>query len=531
MVNGRMLKLPYLLNSLRLHYSQGMDVLSSLFDNLDEALIILDSGGTILLFNEVALKLSKTLLLKPLNEGSNIADLTDIKTSLFIRELILEIQQKKVPERYFTEATNTDGVTLSLEFNLIPVINDEGLETHIHVLVRDHTSQNVFEKKLVIQSRYITNLIEKANAIIISIDTRGYITAWNEHSVKTSGFAKDEVYAQKFVEVLLQDLNHDQFDLILQDGLNRIETDNRELPIRTKNGNLITLLLSCTPRISSLNEVIGLSLVGQDITELAEYRLDLEKKVEKRTRELHLALDKEKELVEMKSKFVSMASHEFRTPLSTISLASGFIKKFRERMTPEEINRKLMSVETQVTHMTTLLDDILTIGKGEAGKIEVNWITVPVRFFFENLVQQVVESTRKTHHVNLKINCAFEHFQTDEGLIRNIAINLLNNAIKFSPQQDKVDLTITATTTKMVISVRDYGIGIPPDDVAKLFQPFYRASNVTAISGTGLGLSILKKAVNLLGGEIKVNSFAGRGTEFLITLPIKNEKEKENSYR
>ena len=486
MENGQTLKLPYLLKGLRLHYGESMDVLSSLFDNLDEALVILDSEGKILLFNEVALKLSKTILLEPIKEGNNIADLTDIKTSLFIREIIQEIQQKKTPERYFTEATNTNGVRLSLEFNLIPVINDEGVETHIHVLVRDHTSQKVFEKKLVTQSRYITSLIEKANAIIIGLDTRGYITAWNEHCVKTLGFEKEEVYAQKFKNVLLQNLDHEKFDLILQNGLDQIVALNQELPIRTHNGKLITLLLSCTSRISSLGEVIGLSLVGHDITELTEYRIDLEKKVEDRTHELNEALQKEKELVEMKSKFVSMASHEFRTPLSTISLASGFIKKFKEKMTPEEINRKLVSVETQVTHMTTLLDDILTIGKGEAGKIEVRWITVPVRFFFENLVQQVVESTRGSHRVNLKINCAFDHFQTDEGLIRNIVINLLNNAIKFSPQHDEVELTITASRTKMVMSVRDYGIGIPPNDVAKLFQPFYRASNASAISGTGL---------------------------------------------
>jgi len=522
-----MLKFPYLTeNPEAVLLGEPMDVLSSLFDNLDEALIILDSGGKVLLFNEVALNLSKTLLLKPLTENSNIADLTDIKTSLFVRELISEIKQKKVPERHFTEATNANGTLLSLEFNLIPVINDEGVETHIHVLIRDHTSQKVFEKKLVTQSRYITNLIEKANAIIVGLDTRGYITAWNEHSAKTMGFEKDEVYAQKFKNVLLQNSDYEKFDLILQNGLNQVSTINQELPVRTRDGSLITLLLSCTSRLSSLGEVIGLSLVGHDITELIEHRINLEKKVEERTHELHQALDKERELVEMKSRFVSIASHEFRTPLSTISLASGFIKKFRERMTPEDINRKLVSVETQVTHMTTLLDDILTIGKGEAGKIKVNWITLPVRLLFENLVQEVAESTGRSHRIKLKMNCAVGHFKTDEGLIRNVMINLLNNAIKFSPSQHEIELTITSTRAKMVISVRDYGIGIPTSDVAKLFQPFYRASNVTAIPGTGLGLSILKKAVNLLGGEIKVNSFVGQGTEFLVTLPIQNEDEK-----
>jgi signal transduction histidine kinase len=333
------------------------------------------------------------------------------------------------------------------------------------------------------------------------------------------------VYGQKFTCILLADVAPENFDQILVNGLNGEMQGTYELPIRVKNGSLIMVLLSSTPRLSVTGDVIGLTLVGQDVTELIEYRTDLEKKVEKRTHELHLALQKEKELVEMKSRFVSIASHEFRTPLSTVSLASGFIKKFRNRMSPEEIDKKLVSIETEVSHMASLLADILTIGKGEAGKIEVNWKSIPVGFFFKNLAQQVVESTQKSHRVNLKLHCPFECFQTDEGLIRNIVINLLNNAIKFSPHQDEIELTVTGSQAEIIIRVRDFGIGIPPEDASKLFEPFYRATNVAAISGTGLGLSIVKKAVDLLGGEVKVPRVLGPGTEFLVTLPIKNGKE------
>src|SRR5437763_251790 len=131
-----------------------------------------------------------------------------------------------------------------------------------------------------------------------------------------------------------------------------------------------------------------------------------------------------------------------------LSISSGvirFIKKFRNRMTPEEIDKKLVNIETEVSHMISLLADILTIGKGEAGKIEVNWKSVPVSSFFENLAQQVIESTQKSHRINLRLNYPFECFQTDEGLIRNIAINLLNNAIKFSPHQDEIELNVTGS--------------------------------------------------------------------------------------
>ena len=223
--------------------------------------------------------------------------------------------------------------------------------------------------------------------------------------------------------------------------------------------------------------------------------------------------------MEMKSKFVSIASHEFRTPLSTISLASGFVKKFKNKMTGEDLDKKLVTIETQVKHMSSLLDDILTIGKADAGKIEVNWVSLPVRTFFENLALEVVESARRSHRINMKIDYSAENFRTDEGLIRNVVINLLNNAIKFSQKSDEVDFEITGNDSRLIISVRDHGIGIPTEDVEKLFQPFYRGGNVATISGTGLGLSIVKKAIDLLGGDITMKSELGKGAEFTITLP------------
>ena len=244
--------------------------------------------------------------------------------------------------------------------------------------------------------------------------------------------------------------------------------------------------------------------------------------MEERTRELNLALKKEKELVEMKSKFVSIASHEFRTPLSSISLASGFIRKYKLRMTPDELDKKLQNIETQVDHMAYLLDDVLTIGKSEAGKIKVNRSTVNIRKLFESLVEDATQSTHGSHRIKVEINCTMDSFPGDEKLMRSIIINLLTNAIKFSPGRDEVELTVSCYENEMFILVRDFGMGIPPEDMDKLFESFYRGGNVTAISGTGLGLSIVKKAVDLLGGEVKVTSNLGEGTEFTVRIPLKH---------
>lgn len=265
----------------------------------------------------------------------------------------------------------------------------------------------------------------------------------------------------------------------------------------------------------------ALRMIGamQDTTELTEYRVGLEKKVEERTRELNAALQKEKDLVTMQKRFVSMASHEFRTPLSTIVLAAGFIKKYRNKLTAEEINKKLESVERQVNHMTYLLDDVLTIGKGEAGTIKVKLGTLQVKELVETLVADVTNSQGKSHKVNLRLKLDKATIQSDEGLIRNILINLLSNAIKYSPQAKQVNLFVTLEQD-LEIRVQDFGLGIAPNDIERLFEPFFRGGNISAISGTGLGLSIVKKAIDLLGGTIKVSSKLGEGTEFLVKLPL-----------
>lgn len=257
----------------------------------------------------------------------------------------------------------------------------------------------------------------------------------------------------------------------------------------------------------------------QDITEVTEYRLSLEKKVEDRTRELNQALRKEQEAVETQKRFVSMASHEFRTPLSTILLSSGYMKKFFTKMSKADIEQKILTIEKQVNHMTVLLEDVLTVGKGEAGKIQVSLQEINVEHFLKTVSQEVIGSRGKGYRIDMKLNLGQRLFNTDEGLMRNIVINLLTNAIKFSPDSKTIELTASLEKAGLRLSVKDFGMGISPDDQKRLFEPFYRGTNIQTISGTGLGLSIVKKAVDLLKGDIEVSSNSGAGTEFIVTLP------------
>jgi signal transduction histidine kinase len=257
----------------------------------------------------------------------------------------------------------------------------------------------------------------------------------------------------------------------------------------------------------------------QDITEVIQYRTGLERMVQERTAELNDALKKEKQLVVMKNQFVSIASHEFRTPLSTISLATGFIRRYRNKLTTAAINKKLQNIEKQVDNMTYLLDDVLTIGKADAGKLELHLTSLKFDII-KTIAQEILESKGVKHKLQFSKHCQTKSFISDEKFTRNIITNLITNAIKFSPGEKVVRLDVTSDNKNLVIKVNDSGIGIPPEDVGNLYTSFYRGSNVTDIEGTGLGLSIVKKSIDLLKGSISVRSRVGKGTEFKVTLPL-----------
>lgn len=258
----------------------------------------------------------------------------------------------------------------------------------------------------------------------------------------------------------------------------------------------------------------------QDVHELTEYRMSLEHKVSERTRELQRALEKEKELAELKSRFVAIASHEFRTPLSTIQFASDFLSLHRRGISEAEIDKKLKSISNQVDHMMSLLDDVLTVGRGESGKIAVSKSSVNVKSFVLDLVANVKVAAKSQHIVRTHFDLGVETCDTDEKLLFNIFSNLLSNAIKFSPGEREVFLYCKTSEDFLLVEICDNGIGIKADEADLIFQPFNRGSNAGAIAGTGLGLTIVKTATSLLGGSLSVRTGEKFKTIFEVKIPL-----------
>ncbi|MBA4056252.1 MAG: PAS domain-containing sensor histidine kinase, partial [Marivirga sp.] len=422
----------------------------------------------------------------------------------------------------FTEEVvyySKNGHKYWMRLDISPVIGVDDQLNHFITIQTDISSQKEFESQITNIARDLSNLIENANVPILGIDRNGYINEWNRNAAELTEYSKNDVLEKKLI-TLVELTVEDDLREIINKVLMGESTRNYQLPFVNKSGSRLILLVSISPRLDVNKNIHGAICVGQDITELIHYREGLERMVEERTSELNEALQKEKELVELKSKFVSIASHEFRTPLSTISLITGLLHKHREKITTDDYHTKLDTVEKQVKHMTFLLDDILIIGKADAGKILTSYTSVSIEQFF-TLTAREVEQNAPKFKIKLLLKCTVKEFQADEKLLRNILTNLLTNAIKFSTYIHTVYLNVTNTADYLKFEVEDRGMGISEEDMPNLFTAFHRGGNVGTIQGTGLGLSIVKKAVELLKGEIKVNSKVGKGTTITILLPLK----------
>lgn len=236
------------------------------------------------------------------------------------------------------------------------------------------------------------------------------------------------------------------------------------------------------------------------------------------------ALEKVKELSELKSRFIFMVSHEFRTPLTSIFTASELLEHYRHKWPPEKILQYLKQIQESVQRMNGLLEDILLIGAGEVGKLKLQPTELDIVEFCQHLIEEARLSRQNRHVFNFTHDAQTQRVVIDAKLLRHILSNLLSNAIKYSPEKKPVDLNLWVDRTQMTFQVLDYGIGIPPEDQKYLFDLFHRATNVGTIGGTGIGLSIVRKSVDALGGNISFESSVNAGSKFTVSIPINQVK-------
>jgi PAS domain S-box-containing protein len=237
--------------------------------------------------------------------------------------------------------------------------------------------------------------------------------------------------------------------------------------------------------------------------------------------QLQEANQKIQEHSDLKNRFISMASHEFRTPLANITFSAAFLRRNLNKLEPGKITAKLNSIETWVAHMVALLDDVLTIGKADAVQMEVKDNPVELHPFLTGIIEEVQTACNDSHTICMEMEEDVPSvISTDIRFLRNIFINLLNNAVKYSTNGRTVVLRVFGTESDIHFDVIDQGMGIHKEDIEKVFEPFYRTAGTNTIQGTGLGLSIVKRAVDLLNATISIQSEVGKGSTFTVTLPL-----------
>lgn len=483
-------------------YRENLDII---FKNTNDHFVLIEASGKIVFFNsKFSDFIFKTLGFRP-EPGMSYIDLFPRHQKAFAADLFT----RALAGESISSEVNVPDTDEYFEIRYIPV-NQDGTITHVSFSAIDMTQRKKQEALITQYKQNLSIIFENSTDYFLLLDRSETVVLFNHRYMECvrDRIGIDPQEGMNFSEVIIPEWK-EQAQLMVRKALAG-ESRTSELTHDTKNnGQYFTARYMPVTQNGTVTHVC---YIITDITEKV--------KAKEHAEQLAAALEKERELVEMKSRFVSNASHEFRTPLSTILIAAGFVKKFKHQMQPEEVDRKLNSVEVQVRHMTSLLDDILTLGKSESGKLKVNLTLLEIRPLFDTIIRDLTAINGTSIRINTTYNCSQNSVLSDEGLMRNIVINLLTNAIKFSGGSEVVDVNIVCTEDTLHLTIQDYGLGIPQEDMSKLFEPFFRAENAAVVRGTGLGLSIVKRAVELLQGEIDVHSEIGKGTSFTVLLPI-----------
>ncbi len=391
-------------------------------------------------------------------------------------------------------------------------------------------------------------LFESAGEGLILSDERGTLLVMNPRIQEMFGYENDELIGKK-VEVLIpesrRDQHIDQRNGYVAHPKKRPMGKGIDLSGRRKDGSVFPIEISLNYFYSG-GEMVVMGLIT-DVTErkriekkFQQLNIDLEQRVDDRTQmlagaikeleysnqslekaeeDLRRALETEKELSELKSRFVSTASHEFRTPLATILSSVSLIAKYNKPEDEEKRAKHIERIKSSVDNLRDILNDFLSLSRLEEGKVGTIRVQFDIIPFCEAIREEMQFHTKPGQEIRYEHRGVTEITQ-DNQLLKSVLVNLLSNAIKFSEEGKPICMKSDCIGEELRIRVIDHGIGMPVEDQKHLFERFFRAENAASIQGTGLGLNIVLKYVELMGGKISFQSELGKGSVFQITFPL-----------
>ncbi len=385
-------------------------------------------------------------------------------------------------------------------------------------------------------------IIKNAIDGIITIDDRGKIESINPAACNLFQYLPEEVIG-KNVSFLMPPPDKQQHDEYLEryqrTGQAHIIGIGRDVTGLKKDGTQFPFRLGVSEVQFSGRKIYAgfihdISHQREAEERLKEYAIHLEDLVAERTQsleatveelrtaqeDLNLSLEKEKELGLLKSRFVSIASHEFRTPLTSIQLSVSLIEKYAEPFNNPNIIKHVGKIKHAVGNLTSILNDFLSLEKLESGKQEPTFHDFNLVKFSEAITEEMQGLAKQNQNIIYQHTGTKSAIRLDQNLLKNCIINLINNAIKYSGENTFIGFTTEINERECIITVSDNGIGIPDSDQKHLFEAFFRAHNTGTIPGTGLGLNIVARYTNLMNGTINFNSEVNQGTLFTITFPM-----------
>ncbi|UOE47343.1 PAS domain-containing sensor histidine kinase [Mucilaginibacter sp. SMC90] len=384
-------------------------------------------------------------------------------------------------------------------------------------------------------------IIENAIDGIITIDEHGIVETINPSACKLFQYEPGDVVGKNISMLMPQPYRqeHDHY-------INRYQTTGkahiigigREVTGLRKDGSQFPFRLGVSNVNFSGRKIYtgfihDLSREKEAEDKLKEYASHLEEVVEERTlslkqsvlelqkakEEVSQSLEKEKELGQLKSRFVSMASHEFRTPLSAVQLSASLIDKYAEPLQSPQISKHVNKIKNAVGNLTTILNDFLSLEKLEAGRVEPSYTTFDLVKLAEEITEEMQLMAKQNQNILYQHTGTTSIVKLDINLLKNCIINLITNAIKYSGENSFIEFNTEINAAGCSVTIKDNGIGIPDGDQKHLFEAFFRAHNTGNIPGTGLGLNIVARYAALMNGSVDFQSNVNEGTSFTISFP------------